>query len=329
VFLLKFENGVKVVSIDSNSIVFLNKKMDRFSFLSLFLILLVPFLLFFYCWRIKRKNKERIANPKPLYHFIENKESFVDIINSKTLLSLAGGRVHTTSRYNPSLGKNSGKNKKEYFVLIIKQNDDLRKFRPITFGWDILQIWKWWKSFRDEYVYTNLKDINFDVCNDSIIREDTECNGEDCIVYKAYINNVRPLENTECVHFIQKWSFFSGEIILSLSIFLVWICVVEGYLFFLLDELLPISLLGFISKCFASYGVQIFSMLLWLVLFVICLHGFLRQEVIRSRNLDYYFKRLDMESFKKLYLVSLRNKLGAILSKVKFFYGTCTQRDKK
>jgi len=168
---------------------------------------------------ISKVRKNRKNNPTCLFHFIKDKGVFDEIIESKCLISLTGGRAYATSIFNPYLGAGFTDKEKLKYVIIIYNFDGV--FKPIINGvWDYFQVWKWWKFYRSEWVSVNKQDIGLAIQADNIKVENTSYrrfNSDLFVAFNYYIER-RPYEinNTSNVIERQKLWFAIGEGFLSL-----------------------------------------------------------------------------------------------------------------
>ncbi|MBF1961993.1 hypothetical protein [Enterobacter hormaechei] len=247
-----------------------------FSPLLLF-IQLIPFLIFIILPLLKCLSNKR-KKPKQLYHFIENNSDFSAIIHSKIILSLAGGKLHVTSKMNPFLGKGLFTNKEEFFVLVINQTEDVNQFEPIINCRRSLHAYKWWKHLRYEYTYHALKDISFELENDKLYQEQQVINGKAKTFHIAYVNSLKPLDNNEPIQYTQKYLFWFGEVLLS--IFLFYIPSVIMYI--ILDNVFYSKTISI--SCLTTFVIWLVALVLLLVIFTLILHPYLRRGVIKSRS---------------------------------------------
>jgi len=240
-------------------------------------LVIIPSLFLYAKWRGK---------PKALYHFVEGKVVFDKILKNKILLSLAGGKLHTTNEMNPFLGLNADSSRNEFYVLAIDDQNDIKKFEPIINLKRTFHAYKWWKHFRNEYTYQYLKDIKFELKCGSPWSEKRIIDGVERDFEIAYIKNLNPLENEKPIQKAQKFTFWAGEIILSLLVFYVPL--------FILCPPLNCWFFAKINEWLPSEKMTIENIILWVCLILIAievlliglifLHRYLRNGVIKSRE---------------------------------------------
>lgn len=238
---------------------------------------LIPFSMLIILPLLKCLSKKR-PKPKQLYHFIENECDFLKITGKKIILSLAGGKLHVTSKMNPFLGKGLCGNKDQFFVIVINQPEDVNQFEPIINCRRIFHAYKWWKHLRYEYTYQELKDIRFNLENGKLYQEQQVINGKKRTFHIAYVNNLKPLDNQEPIQYAQKYLFWFGEILLS--IFLYYIPAVIIYI-----------LLGYFLYCKTLDIPNLNTCLVWVMacasffaISALILQPYLRRKVIKSRS---------------------------------------------
>ncbi|PRD14002.1 hypothetical protein [Pantoea coffeiphila] len=241
-----------------------------------------PFIAIPYLMGLTRKR----GIPKRLFHFVESEEVFKKITDTKILLSLAGGKVHTTSEMNPSLGrdgKDKNKNKmkvKNLYVLVIDDPDDINKFEPIINRVRMLHVYKWWKHLRSEYTYSDLNDVSFEIAGE-VHNEIKKKDGIKYNLHIAHIKRLKSLKNDLLIQKVQKIWFWLGEIILTTLLFYVpWVMIVLAF-----NWLYGFggSLYLFKILCFAKYVTINFYFPVFVVLLVF-LYFYLRCGVIDSRS---------------------------------------------
>ncbi|ESM80457.1 hypothetical protein UXQ11_02795 [Enterobacter hormaechei] len=123
-----------------------------------FTVLLIPFGAFFIfvVLFLKMRLSQKATH---LYHFSNGEDNFSNILKSRCLMSLTGGRCYATSRFNPNLGVSTVGDKNQKFFIVFR-GEAVSFFKPIVSNCrDYFHIWKWWKSFRCEWVSRNLIDI--------------------------------------------------------------------------------------------------------------------------------------------------------------------------
>lgn len=146
------------------------KRFNLIGFIALGVLLFaVPF--FFIIVMIYLAAKVRFFNKRPrsIYHFVNSYTNMISIMDSKCLLSLTGGRCYATSMMNPFLGvSNESKNT----CIIEITGEALNLFKPIISEYrDILMPWYWWKSYRQEWVSKEQKDIEIELKTNTVFRE--------------------------------------------------------------------------------------------------------------------------------------------------------------
>lgn len=159
-----------------------------------------------------------------IYHFSSSQQNFDSIISTKCLMSLTGGRCYATSWFNPELGISSDDTKRKQVIII--EGSALSCFKPIVSNFrDFFHIWKWWKSFRGEWVSRRLRDIGFDSASScqekNIISKDVVTKNERSIsLIFSRISKAYYLDNKKKVISCQKMCFWFGEWIISIFLWL-------------------------------------------------------------------------------------------------------------
>lgn len=256
--------------------------MSKYSFL-LVIIQILPFVEFLIVPLLFLFSRRR-GKPKRLYHFVENEGVFNKIVNKRMVLSLAGGKLHTTSIMNPFLGKNASRSRSEFFVLVIESPDDVLLFEPIVNRWRIFHAYKWWKHLRREYTFNKLKDISFDLRDECCFEESKVIDGQSRVFKIAYIQNLVGLDNEKCIQKSQKRCFYVGEMFLSfftfyipsILVYLFLCCVFTGDYSYLtwLSVFVPD---GCLNRAFLILGLA------GGMIFLVVLYNHLRNGVINSR----------------------------------------------
>lgn len=163
---------------------------------------------------------------KVIYHFSSSQQNFDSIISTKCLISLTGGRCYATSWFNPDLGISSDDTKRKQVIII--DGSALSCFKPIVSNFrDFFHIWKWWKSFRGEWVSRRLRDIGFDSASScqekKLTSKDIITKSEELISLKfSKISEAYYLDNKKKVISCQKVLFWFGEWVISI---LLWLAV--------------------------------------------------------------------------------------------------------
>lgn len=159
-----------------------------------------------------------------IYHFSSSQQNFESIMSTKCLMSLTGGRCYATSWFNPELGISSDDTKRKQVIII--EGSALSCFKPIVSNFrDFFHIWKWWKSFRGEWVSRRLRDIGFDSASScqekNIISKDVVTKNERSIsLIFSRISKAYYLDNKKTVISCQKMCFWFGEWIISIFLWL-------------------------------------------------------------------------------------------------------------
>lgn len=194
-------------------------------YLFIILTLAIPFFWVFVLIAIALKNKNVEENkPKYLFHFVKDHSVFEEVIDSKCLISLTGGRTYATSIFNPYLGVKFTDKGKEKYVIVIDNSAGL--FKPIINGaFDYIKAWKWWKVFRSEWISINKKDIGLSIASDKILVEKKtykRYNKDVRMSFKYYLEAMpQEINNTTVAIDRQKFWFGIGEGFMSLLSILI------------------------------------------------------------------------------------------------------------
>lgn len=196
-------------------------------YLFIILTLAIPFLWIAVLISIILKVKDGKENkPKYLFHFVKDHNVFEEVIDSKCLISLTGGRTYATSIFNPYLGVKFTDKGKEKYVIVIDNSAGL--FKPIINGvFDYIKVWKWWKFFRSEWISINKKDIGLSIASDKILVEEKaykRYNKDVRMSFKYYLEAMpQEINKTTAAIDRQKFWFGIGEGFMSLlSIFIIF-----------------------------------------------------------------------------------------------------------
>lgn len=239
--------------------------------------IIIPFLFLY--------SKKR-SEPDKLYHFVESEEVFFKILNKRLALSLAGGKLHTTSNMNPFLGKKVKDSKKSFYVLVIENPRDISLFEPIVYGLRYFHSYKWWKHLRREYTFSELKDVGFKLRGDVVYEEEKCIKNINRRFLVAYIYSLKPEGNVRFVQKAQKRLFYLGEFFLSFLTF--YISTLFSYIYIFYDaikkviyDFLPIDLSSENLKLIFYIFLSVIVVLLPLCIIA---YVYLRAMAIKSRE---------------------------------------------
>jgi len=262
-------------------------KKDWLSFLSPSLLFIqnLPFFEFIIIPFLFLYSKKR-GEPDKLYHFVESEEIFFKILNKKLALSLAGGKLHTTSSMNPFLGKKVKDSKKSFYVLVIEHPRDISLFEPIVYGFRYFHSYKWWKHLRREYTFSELKDVGFKL-RGGVVYEEVKCiKNINRRFLVAYIYALKPKDNVRLVQKAQKRLFYLGEFILSFFTF--YISTLFSYMYFFYDDIKEVInrflAIDLSSENLKSFFYIFLSVVVVLLPLCIIAHVYLRFMAIKSRE---------------------------------------------